>query len=217
VEPTTLEVWIVSRLPHELALAAKVEAIADKLVSGVYLDPDYDSAKTAASQSSINNIPTLSEIEGSIILAKESTSQEIKNILEITGTIPGANEVIIQIIDPTSELPIPNVSVIIRDIGDNYNTRMLVTDSTGIAITYLDNGSYPIRLMKEMTTFQSNLNIVVSNETEVTLNGTVGYKPIAVIPGLQTIYGRVLKGDSTPDQGQIVSIVIKTPKLLMNN
>lgn len=178
-------------------------------INGIYTAAVYK-------QLGVSPNPSLDIIIGSWQVDIESDDEKKlaskEDIQAIVGE--GIYKITFELIDSTSLIHISDASIVVRDPNDLYNNRIIRSDSTGIAEVYLNSGIYPIRISKSMVTFPTNISIDVVGDSTFVLYGSETYHPILIIPGLQTIYGKIINASGIPEVGQIVTATIKVPKII---
>lgn len=162
-------------------------------------------------------------------LSLETTSQSIKNqtdqlafdsttgLLQVSITSTGNNLVTLTLYETDGSIPIPNVNIIVKNSDDTIEHTHVITDINGQATFYADNATFKLRISKSMYAFSTSETIIVIGDTIAPIiYGTPIIKTVTITPGLQTIYGRIIKVDETPDIGQLVSAKVITPTKLDN-
>jgi hypothetical protein len=188
---------------------------ASSNISGLYYQNESRNVWLDGSYMVLVYNSSYTEILGSSII--NITSDVITNPVVINASTnfltTGTNLLQIQLIDTSSN---PVIGVLI-EVLDPTNSMILtngVSNSSGIYSFSLDSGNYILNFSKVMYSFGTNIPITLSGDTSLTYVGVPLYANIPLVPEMQTIFGTVLKADGTPDVGQVVSIVIKSPQVL---
>lgn len=154
---------------------------------------------------------TLEEIEGSTILAKEATSQEILSLVGGSGS--GANEVILTV-ETAGHVPIASVAVHIWNSAQTLLIASGVTSALGMVTIALDDGSYKVRLNKIGYNFTVPENLTVSGDTDDTYTGTVIPLTYPDLVDACEVYEYLFKPDGiTPLSADEVVAIAKIVKL----
>ena len=157
------------------------------------------------------------EIDAIKAKTDQITFDSTTGYINATVTNTGNNLVSIQLYETGGSIPIPNAIILVRNSDDTVDHTKVTTDVNGQAQFYADNVDLNLRISKSMYSFTVPENITVLGDTDApAIYGTPIVKSVTVTPGLQTIYGRILKVDGEPDVGQKISATVKDPKVVDN-
>ena len=131
------------------------------------------------------------------------------------GCLPTVRKIIINVFETGTTIPIPDAVVVLRNSSDTLDIDQKVTDTNGIATMFQEDGTYKLRFRKSMVSFNSTETITVQNQDTIrTYYGTPVHVNIIITPGLQTIYGQLVKIDGTPDVGKWVEATVLEGKVV---
>lgn len=152
------------------------------------------------------------------VFLTSSTSNAIVETVVITTQVnnagAGANTVTITVNDENTN-PVPDVSVVVRDSGDNTTFASGDTDANGQISFNLDDATYAVRLQK-LGYVADNIpdTLVVSGDTTDTMTMTA-VSPSTPSGTNQTLYGYIYDPDGTYAEGaSVVAQIVTLPQIV---
>jgi hypothetical protein len=157
---------------------------------------DSDTLKTLSDQIdgiSAGSAPTVEEIRQEIDSNSTQLAEIIADIATITGGT-GSNAITITVTDGTT--PIQDVTVEIWNAANTLFRTKGVTNSSGVMMTSLDDGTYTVRMLKGGYSF-TNQTLTVDGVESVPYTGTAYVIPAPSSADLCRVYAYLKKADGT--------------------